>query len=216
MKTWTIQPMHGRINQSIRDALGLDVSENYGQWIITAPTITLAVHMLRDRGFPGWPSSGPGLIKAIGPAVEALAAAGRLDQQAVMVCPRWARDGDPVAVVDKGGDARRIGVINGGRFTPDGDHLTGPERAAMDAWTRGSADTTGMLYAVRAALAAAGRVVTPEARDRLAKHLYLRSVNADWRDHHELLWDRRSENVDFDAVYAEADALLAVITGKDT
>lgn len=31
--------------------------------------------------------------------------------------------------------------------------LTGPERAALDAWSRVSPDTTGMLYAVRAALA---------------------------------------------------------------
>lgn len=33
------------------------------------------------------------------------------------------------------------------------DDLTAPERAAMDAWLRVSADTTGMLYAVRAAIA---------------------------------------------------------------
>ncbi|MFI2663324.1 hypothetical protein [Micromonospora carbonacea] len=217
MKTWTIQAPYSRINQSIRDALGLDVSEEYGDWVIAAPSITTAVHLLRARTFPDWPRNGAGLIKATGTDVQALAAAGRIDREAVMVRPRWAWDGDPVAVVDKGGDAHRIGIINNGRFTPDGDHLTGPERAAMDAWTRGSADTTGMLYAVRAALAAAGRVVTPEARDRLARHLYLTEwvpalapqVDAEAR------WDG-GKVATRDDYLQRADAILAVITGKDT
>jgi len=51
---------------------------------------------------------------------------------------------------------------------PRHEDLTVPEKAALDAWNRVSADTTGMLYAVRHALAAQ-RV---EARARLARHLY--------------------------------------------
>ncbi|WP_328344714.1 hypothetical protein [Micromonospora sp. NBC_00421] len=152
MKVFTIGHPKGRINQSIRDALGLNVADNHGTWIVAAPNKTFAVHMLRARGFPDWPSDGMGLIQAKGAGVDALTAAGRLDEQTVLVCPFSLLPGHPVAVVDKGGQARRIGTINGDRFTPDNDHLTAPERAALDAWLRGSADTTGMLYAVRAAL----------------------------------------------------------------
>lgn len=61
----------------------------------------------------------------------------------------------------------------------DFNDLTGPERAAMEVWTRGSADTTGMLCAVRAALHAeqkanARRVSRAErAREMLAADGYL-------------------------------------------
>lgn len=57
--------------------------------------------------------------------------------------------------------------------------------------------------------------ITKDARERLARHLYLSSIEPDWRDHHELLWDRRAETIDFDAVYAHADGLLAVINGTE-
>ncbi|WP_433460661.1 hypothetical protein [Micromonospora sp. CA-248212] len=63
-------------------------------------------------------------------------------------------------------------------------------------------------------LDATSRLVAPDARERLARHLFLRNSPADWRDHDALRWDQRSETIDFDAVYAEADALLAVITGE--
>ncbi|MFF0822453.1 hypothetical protein ACFYUR_18990 [Micromonospora haikouensis] len=213
MKTYTIAPPRNRINQSIRDALGLDVAATHGHWIIAAPNITFAVHLLRARGFPDWPSDGAGLIKADGHAVNALTAAGRLDEEIMLVRAEMARHGDPVAVVDKGGDARRIGVISDGRFTPDNDHLTGPERAAMDVWLRGSADTTGMLYAVRAALAAAGVAVAPDARERLARHLYLQANPTDpWAAAH---WDAGGQHVARAAWLQRADLALAVITGQE-
>ncbi|MEV1013825.1 hypothetical protein AB0I89_24030 [Micromonospora sp. NPDC049801] len=58
------------------------------------------------------------------------------------------------------------------------------------------------------------RLVTPDARERLARHLFLRNSPADWSDHDALRWDRRADTIDYDAVYAEADAILAVITGQ--
>lgn len=85
MKTFTLSIPHNHINQSIRDALGLDVSHTHGSWLIAAPTITFAVHLLRKRGFPDFPSDGHGLVKAkIGPE-NVLAAAGLLDNQIVLV-----------------------------------------------------------------------------------------------------------------------------------
>ncbi len=58
------------------------------------------------------------------------------------------------------------------------------------------------------------RLVAPDAREQLARHLFLRNSPADWRDHDALRWDQRSETINYDAAYAEADAILAVITGQ--
>ncbi|MEV5819339.1 hypothetical protein AB0L22_09200 [Micromonospora haikouensis] len=129
MKTYTIAVPHNRITQSIRDALGLDVAHTHGQWIIAAHSINAAVHLMRARGFPDWPITGDGLIKDSSEAPGILADAGLLDQAAVFARTPFWMGSSTVAVVDKGGDARRIGVINGGRFTPDGDNLTNPDRA---------------------------------------------------------------------------------------
>lgn len=56
--------------------------------------------------------------------------------------------------------------------------------------------------------------IAKDARDRLARHLFLKNVDTGWEDHFALLWDRQSEQIDRDAVYADADELLNVITGK--
>lgn len=54
------------------------------------------------------------------------------------------------------------------------------------------------------------------ARDRLAKHLYLDSLGENWRDHLELMWDRHDvQRIDFDAVYGKADEILAILTEDD-
>ncbi|MFC6021715.1 hypothetical protein ACFP2T_36815 [Plantactinospora solaniradicis] len=106
---------------------------------------------------------------------------------------------------------RSIQVVAGARW----GNLTVPERAALDAWTRGSADTNGMLYAVRHALAvernAVGPPLAPDARERLARHLYLTaSGNADAQPH----WDHGVDQpVDRGPWLAEADTILAVVRG---
>lgn len=61
----------------------------------------------------------------------------------------------------------------------------------------------------------APRELLPDARDRLARHLFLRTVPADWRSHHELLWDRRSDRIDYDRAYADADEILTLITSRE-
>lgn len=94
--------------------------------------------------------------------------------------------------------------------------LTDPEQAALDAWNRGSGDTTGMLYAVRHALAAERRNVGPvlnaDARERLARHLWVADAGS------PSMWDRIADRPYADArasYYTKADVLLAVITGKE-
>lgn len=53
-----------------------------------------------------------------------------------------------------GGEVVRVGDDTPGAAPViRNEDLTAPERAALDAWMRGSADTTGLLYAVRAAVA---------------------------------------------------------------
>jgi hypothetical protein len=120
--------------------------------------------------------------------------------------------------------ARSVPSVAGARW---GD-LTVPERAALDAWTRGSTDTNGMLYAVRHALAvernAVGRIaveqngvgptLVPDARERLARHLYLLSAQTDQgRRTPAETWD----GAEFDRTpwLAQADEILPVITGKE-
>lgn len=127
MQLFTLDLPTGRINQPIRDALGLDVTHNHGLWIIAAHNRTFAVHLLQARGFPNLPSDGKGLLKAKGGTVDALTAAGMLDEPIVLVRKLGPWPGDPVAVVVEGGMAHRVGVIedDGGdaRYVPD-DEVT--------------------------------------------------------------------------------------------
>lgn len=95
------------------------------------------------------------------------------------------------------------------------DDLTGPEQAAVDAWTRGSADTTGMLYAVRHALAAAGPTIAADAHDRLARHLYIEGCALD--DLAAKRWDGGAVDAARMDDYREAaDRALTAIAGQDT
>ncbi len=67
----------------------------------------------------------------------------------------------------------------------------------------------------RALLGAAGRAgVADDARDRLAKYLCLRAVGPKWAGKIAASWVNGS--IDTSPWYAEADALLNVIIGKDT
>ncbi|MBF9129507.1 hypothetical protein I0C86_11090 [Plantactinospora sp. S1510] len=106
---------------------------------------------------------------------------------------------------------RSIQVVAGARW----GNLTVPERAALDAWTRGSADTNGMLYAVRHALAvernAVGTPLAPDARERLARHLYL-TTSGD--AHAQPNWDGGGDqHVDRGPWLAKADSILAIARG---
>lgn len=55
-----------------------------------------------------------------------------------------------------------------------------------------------------------------DARERLARHLYLEGSPANWRGTAELGWDRQDDRINRDAWLARADAILAIIIGKDT
>ncbi|MBE1492761.1 hypothetical protein [Plantactinospora soyae] len=91
--------------------------------------------------------------------------------------------------------------------------LSGPERAALDAWKRGNADTNGMLYAVRHALVAernaAGPTLAPDARKCLARHLFLADRDDSDAEQDWLL----SPYAEQEPYLRRADAILAVISG---
>ncbi|MGN9920723.1 hypothetical protein [Micromonospora palomenae] len=123
MHLFTLDSANSRINQSIRDALDLDVTHNHGRWIIAAHNRTFATYLLKARGFDGFPSDGKGLLKAKGRDVDALAAAGMFDGEIVVVFRSWLIDTQPVAVVEDSTSARRVGVFDHGgggcRYIPD-------------------------------------------------------------------------------------------------
>ncbi|MEU0078482.1 hypothetical protein ABZY58_11350 [Micromonospora tulbaghiae] len=109
-----------------------------------------------------------------------------------------------------GAEVVRVGDNRPARpVIPNGD-LTGPELAALEAWGRGSADTTGMLYAVRHAVDA----LSKDARERLARHLYIEGCALE--DVAAKRWDAGTVAAERVNHYlAAADRLLAVITGKE-
>ena len=59
------------------------------------------------------------------------------------------------------------------------------------------------------------RLVAADARERLARHLYVGGSPADWRGTAELAWNRQDNRINRDAWLNRADELLAVISGKD-
>ncbi|WP_326564303.1 hypothetical protein [Micromonospora peucetia] len=158
MELYTLGTFVSRINQSIRDALGLPVEENKATWIVAAHSRTSAVNALKKRGFPDMAPAHGGLAKHSGRDVDALRAAGLFEREIVLVTGFDARTGTrPVAVVDDQAEARRIGILH---YNPNvclyvaddqANNLTPAEQVAMDVWLRGSADTGTMLRAVRAA-----------------------------------------------------------------
>lgn len=60
------------------------------------------------------------------------------------------------------------------------------------------------------------RLVAADARDRLARHLYLETVDPPHlRESRARLWDERPEYVDKEWAYRKADAVLAAIAPPD-
>lgn len=159
MELYTLDMFASRINQSIRDALGLPVEKNKATWIVAAHSRTSAVNALKKRGFPNMTPAGGGLSNYTGRAADALHAARLLDRDIVLVTTQDPLGSTrPVAVVDDRAEAHRIGALH---YNPNvclyvaddqANNLTPAEQAAMDVWLRGSADTDTMLRAVRAAL----------------------------------------------------------------
>lgn len=92
-------------------------------------------------------------------------------------------------------------------------NVTPAEMAALVAWSKVSADTTGMLYAVRAAV----NVLTgPQAHERLARHLYVTALGKHLRRSGEIEWDEGKANPrDIEHCRARADEMLAVVAGKE-
>lgn len=56
--------------------------------------------------------------------------------------------------------------------------------------------------------------VTPAARERLARHLYVSGSPADWRPRAELGWDNRDERINRDKWVALANEMIAALEGK--
>lgn len=113
MKVYTLAHPHGDINQSIRDALNLPVHQRHARYLIPANNRMNAIYELRSRMFPHMKSSQVGLELAYGGDVDALRAAGLLDEPTVLVAPGDGFADLPVAVVEKGSIARMIGILAG-------------------------------------------------------------------------------------------------------
>ncbi|QKW15424.1 hypothetical protein [Verrucosispora sp. NA02020] len=123
MNTYTLSLPNGRISQQIRDVLGLDAAHTHGLWIVSATARNFAIGTLRQRGFPTMTTAQNGVLQHDGKDVELLRAAGFLDEPMALVMPLTGFV-CPVAVVERGGEARRVGVlswegIGGPTFTPE-------------------------------------------------------------------------------------------------
>lgn len=59
------------------------------------------------------------------------------------------------------------------------------------------------------------RLIRSDARERLARHLYIEAAPEDWRPTAELAWDRSDERVRRERWLARADEMLAVVAGKE-
>ncbi|MET7881397.1 hypothetical protein ABZS52_31240 [Micromonospora profundi] len=118
MNLYSLDPDKGHLNQSIRDALGLDDTEKLGHWIVAAQDQDQALRLLRDRGFPSVTAEDLAAERT----VNDLRSAGLLDRECVLVRRLISWDGDAVAAVEVGGVSRRLGVMRGGRFVPNADN----------------------------------------------------------------------------------------------
>lgn len=58
-------------------------------------------------------------------------------------------------------------------------------------------------------------VIAADARERLARHLYIEASPEDWRPTAELAWDRDDPRVRRGKWLSRAEEMLAVITRKD-
>ncbi len=67
----------------------------------------------------------------------------------------------------------------------------------------------------RALLAAAAVRPAPDARERLARHLFLDRARGDWRATAAAGWDSGDDRINKHTWRAKADTMLAVITGQD-
>jgi hypothetical protein len=111
VKAYTLQPTTARPAQAIKDALNLAAETSHVRWLIGALNHNQVVYQMRGIGYPDMSTTQTGIFLAKGLDVDALAAAGLFDQQKVLVTLHGAIGTKPVAVIQRGGGPRRIGVL---------------------------------------------------------------------------------------------------------